>query len=542
MSTGTSTGMSTGMSSGAGTLLRSYLRRDRWLLGWWILGNVALYYSQGASVRGLYPTQADFDQAAAAMSSNAAFVAMAGPARALDTVGGQVAWQASAFGAIVAGLMSMFLVGRHTRGEEDTGRDELLRAGAVGRYGTVTAVLLELLLANGLLAVLVGVALVPLPLAFADSMALGVGVGLCGLVFGAAALLAAQLAAGVRAAYALTGVVIGASYGVRAIGDVTADDLPWLSWVSPIGWYQGMHAFSGLRWWPALLLVGAATVLTGTAVRIFDRRDYGAGAVPDRPGPALAGPRWPGPGALGLAWRLQRGAVLGWSAGVFLFGLAYGSIGDQVGDLVGGSGTTRELVAGTGDDLVRGFYATALGMLALLVAGSAIASSLRPHGEETQGRVEALLATGLSRTSWLGAHVGLTVAGAAAATVLGGLGLGVGYALATGDADAIGRYAAASAAYLPGVLVLAGLALLIAGALPHRTVVAWAALAVCVVVLFFGPLLGLPGWLQGLSPFDHLARVPAEGFRAAPYALEALLAVALFAAGLAAYRRRDLTG
>ena len=58
---------------------------------------------------------------------------MAGPARALNTIGGQVTWQATAFGAIVAGLMSMFLVGRHTRAEEESGRDELVRAAAVGR-------------------------------------------------------------------------------------------------------------------------------------------------------------------------------------------------------------------------------------------------------------------------------------------------------------------------------------------------------------------------------------------------------------------------
>ena len=45
--------------------------------------------------------------------------------RALNTIGGQVTWQATAFGAIVAGLMSMFLVGRHTRAEEESGRDEL---------------------------------------------------------------------------------------------------------------------------------------------------------------------------------------------------------------------------------------------------------------------------------------------------------------------------------------------------------------------------------------------------------------------------------
>ena len=87
-------------------LLRFNLRRDRLMLLWWILGGVILYWSQAVSVKGLYPTQAEFDRAAANMADNAAFIAMAGPARALNTVGGQVAWQASAFGAIVAGLLS----------------------------------------------------------------------------------------------------------------------------------------------------------------------------------------------------------------------------------------------------------------------------------------------------------------------------------------------------------------------------------------------------------------------------------------------------
>ena len=98
----------------------------------------------GASAsKGLYPTQAEFDKAAASMADNAAFIAMAGPARALNTLGGQVAWQASAFGAIVAGLMSMFLVGRHTRAEEESGRDELVRAGAVGRHAPLAAAALD---------------------------------------------------------------------------------------------------------------------------------------------------------------------------------------------------------------------------------------------------------------------------------------------------------------------------------------------------------------------------------------------------------------
>src|SRR3954463_13983703 len=91
-------------SSDVGILMRSFLRRDRWLIAGFALGTTVLYYSQAVSVKGLSPTQRDFDRAAASMAQNSSFIAMAGPARALNTVGGQVMWQASAFGAILAGL------------------------------------------------------------------------------------------------------------------------------------------------------------------------------------------------------------------------------------------------------------------------------------------------------------------------------------------------------------------------------------------------------------------------------------------------------
>ena len=50
-------------------------------------------------------------------------------------------------------------------------------------------------------------------------------------------------------------------------------------------------------------------------------------------------------------------------------------------------------------------------MLALIAAGFAISSALRPRGEEDAGRVEALLATGLPRRAWLLGHVVVTVGG-----------------------------------------------------------------------------------------------------------------------------------
>jgi ABC-2 type transport system permease protein len=522
--------------TGTLTFLRVFLRRDRWFYVWFGLGTALLYVSQAWSVDGLYTTQAEFDRAAAGMENNAALIAMTGPARALNTTGGQVAWQASAYGAIVAGLMVMFIVGRHTRSEEETGRDELLRAAPVGRYATTTAALLDAALASVVVGVLVSASLIAYGLATPDSLGLGVGVALCGWFFAGTALLAAQLTTSTRAAYGLAGTVIGVAFGLRAIGDVTA---PALSWLSPIGWYQGMHAFSGLRWWPALLLVAGAVAAAAAGYAVFDRRDYGAGVLATRPGPARAGAGLRS--GLGLAWRLQRPAFVAWLVGLVVSGLSFGVLGDNVGDLVGDSDLSKEMILQGRSDIVNAFYATMIVMLSLLACGFAISSALRPQGEEGAGRLESVLATALPRSRWLAGHVAITVLGTAVVLLGAGLGLGTTYALVTGDGGAVLRMTGGMVSYLPAVLVLSGVARLLYGVAPRAARAAWLLLLLASVVLLFGEVLKLPQWLQDVSPFEHLAFVPAESFAWAPFVALSVLAVVLSVAGQLAFARRDMT-
>jgi ABC-2 type transport system permease protein len=56
----------------------------------------------------------------------------------------------------------------------------------------------------------------------------------------------------------------------------------------------------------------------------------------------------------------------------------------------------------------------------------------------------------------------------------------------------------------------------------------------------FGSFLGAPGWLVDLTPFRHVALVPAQAFRAGAAALMLALAGAAALGALAAFRRRDL--
>ena len=96
-------------------------------------------WTTAASTKSLYPTQADLDAAALAARDNPAALAFNGPDQALDTIGGQVAFQVGAFGLVMVGLMSVLLVGRLTRGEEDSGRLELVRSMPVGRHAPLAA-------------------------------------------------------------------------------------------------------------------------------------------------------------------------------------------------------------------------------------------------------------------------------------------------------------------------------------------------------------------------------------------------------------------
>lgn len=522
--------------SGTAWLLRFHLRRDRLMLLWWSLGAVLLYWSQAASVKGLYATQAEFDKAAQSMAGNAAFIAMAGPARALNTVGGQVTWQASAFGAILAGLMSMFLIGRHTRAEEESGRDDLVRAGAVGRFAPLAAASSVVLCANILLGGLVAASLIAYGLAVPGSVNLGLAATLSGLVFGSVALVAAQLTEGTRAMYGVTGAAIAASYVLRAVGDVGNGTF---SWLSPIGWGQAMHAFSGERWWPSLISVATCVVLGAAAVLLFERRDVGAGIWPTRPGPDGAG-RWLH-GPVGLAWRLQRGSVIGWAVGLFLTGLAYGAIGDDIKDLMGSSDFSKEVFGQGGGSLVDSFYAVAALMLALIAAGFSISSALRPRGEEDDGRSETLLASPLPRLRWALSHLVVTIGGSVVVVGAAGLGLGVGYAGVTGDGSAVLRLLGATTAYVAPVLVLVALTWLIYALAPRWAGVGWVLLTYCVVVMFFGEVLRFPQWIKDLSPFSHLALVPAQSFALGPMIWLLAGAAALGAMGLAALRRRDIS-
>jgi ABC-2 type transport system permease protein len=525
--------VSTSTSAGAATLVRHILRRDRVRLPVWVLGITLLVLVTASSVKGLYPTQADLDLAAETAQSNAALIALQGPAYGLDTLGGQVVFNFGAFGFVVVALMGIFLVGRHTRADEETGRTELVRAAVVGRNAPVTAVLAVAAAAFVVLGALSALSLLSQDLPTAGSVAFGLAVAGFGFLFACVTAVLAQTVESARTTYGLAAAVLGGSYVLRAIGDVSGG----VSWLSPMGWAQAVRAFAGERWWVLLLLLGASVLLVWTTYTLLAHRDFGAGLLRPRLGPADADPRLASP--LGLAVRLQRWVVVSWVVGLALTGVSYGSIVTDVGDLIGDNAALEDMIAQGAGDLTETFLATTLLSMALIGSGFAVSSTLRLRSEETAGHGEVVLATATSRPRWGASHLLVALIGSALVIFAAGLGLGVAYGIAIEDAGQVPRLTGAALAYLPALWVVVAIAFALFGLVPRATPVAWGALAVFLVIGFLGQLLRLPEWAMDLSPFQHVPSLPAEGFSALPLVVLTAVAAGLTGAGMVGLRHRD---
>src|SRR5256714_1005959 len=182
----------------------------------WVYVITAAIASNSYSLNKLYPTAADRAQLAASGGHNPALVFLYGRLWG-DSLGAVSAWRYGVWAAIFAALMSVFLVVRHTRADEEAGRLALVGSAAVGRLGALTAGLLVALAANvGLAGLLVAVPAV-LGLPVAGSVAFALAITTCGLAFAAIAALAAQLAAGARAARGIALRVLRRAYLLRPV-------------------------------------------------------------------------------------------------------------------------------------------------------------------------------------------------------------------------------------------------------------------------------------------------------------------------------------
>ncbi|WP_096190174.1 ABC transporter permease [Evansella halocellulosilytica] len=527
--------------TGTWTLLRFMLRRDRIQLPIWILGITIALVGTLAAYDNLYDNEASQQESAQMMASPAA-ISMTGPEFYLEdyTLGAMMGHQMIGYTAIVVALMSVLLIVRHTRKEEETGRTELVRASVTGRHASSTAALILAVGTNIVLAIVAAIGLASTgaeSITWEGSFLFGAALASVGIAFSGLTLFIVQLMENARGAIGISAGMIAVAYTLRAIGDMGEE---FLSWLSPIGWAQQTAVYGDNLWSPLLLSVAFAFLFVAIAYPLSTKRDVGAGMLPPRKGKASASNLLTKP--IGLAYRLQRTHVIVWSIGIFLLGASYGTfIGeaeawiDSMGDLA------ENMLPGMDKGVLADSFAAMFMSVTVVIATIPVLQSiLRIRGEEKEGRLEGMLAGALSRYRLLGSYLITAVLNSILILFMAGLGMGLAGSMSMDESRYFGDLILAGLSYAPALWVTVGVALVLIGIIPKAATFSWAVLIFSFLVIYLGGALQMPEWLMSVSPFHHVSRFPIDDLNWTRLLWLTVVAIGLVIIGMYNYRRRDL--
>jgi ABC-2 type transport system permease protein len=525
--------------SGTITLARLIVRRDRLLFAIWIVISPIIPLSLASAFHKLYPTAEGLRAFAAECMSNPVIVAMLGPIYS-PTVGALTAWRASAAGMLAMGLVSLLFVVRHMRTDEEAGRLELVGASVIGRNAPLAAAMSVTLVGNLIIAGVIAAGLAAQGLSLAGSIALGLSWAAAGWIFAAVGVLTSELSMSASTARNIGFVVFAIFFAERAAGDSGGANGPliWISWISPLGWTRLTRPFASERWWIFGMVIALTAALVLAAFTIASERDLGAGVIAPRPGRAEAAPSLKSP--FGLAWRLHRGALIGWVVGLAIGGLLFGAVARNLIDVTNSAQTSAWLARIGAHDPPSAFLRIVVYIIGQIVAAYGILAALRMRTEEIELRAEPILAAPVSRGRWAWSHLIFAFGGPAAALLFAGVAAGLAYGLSIGDVNhELPRMTAMMLAMLPAVWVMAAIAIAAYGVAPRYAMpVSWLIFAAFLLLELGWEMRQVSDRVFGISPFAWVHWT--SEVHTSSTLLLLIVAVMLTTAGLSALSHRDI--
>lgn len=437
----------------------------------------------------------------------------------IETLGGSIGWKSGPMMGLMACLWSILALSGTLAGEARRGSLEFVATTPLGMrriaveklaaHLTGMAVVVAMTAVAGWIT---GTAFAALPgdeIPAEAAIGFALWVGVVGLAAGSVAWFLAPFL-GRGAAAALAGAVVLVGYFANGYQEAVPAFAP-LANLTWFGWTVHHQPLAGQFDWASLVPAAVlAAILLVAGVEAFARRDLGVTARIPWPGLPSIAMGLGGPARRSLGERLP--AAVWWGIGVglmgFVFGAAARSFIEALGqlppttvavfrqffpdlDLLSGAGVFLQLAFVTFGFVLAGF------MAATLVGGWA--------SDETEGRLEMLLATPLSRIRWAVAGGLGVLAAVGLFTGIVAAGVGVGSAISGGDVLTpvlgtlvLGLYAAA----------LVGIGLAVGGLL--RASIAGEVVALLVIATFLAdilvPALELPDWLRELAITAHLGQ------------------------------------
>ena len=361
------------------------------------------------------------------------------------------------------------------------------------------------------------------------------------VMFLAVGALTSQLGATRRQAASYAAVVPRRCYAVRMIADAGVG-LHGLIWASPLGWVEELRPLTAPQ--PLALLPdrrlhrGAGRRRRAPGRHPRRRGEHRAGPGDQRAAPRLLS------GPTGLAIRLVRPTVIGWWAAIAVSGLLYGLIAKSAGGTISGSSVHKVFsklgASGTGADAVLGVCFLVLAVLVAFVGAGQLTAA---RSEESEGRLDHLLVRPVSRTSWLGGKAPRRCRRPPRERRRRGRHSRGSVPPASTRESASPRCLEAGVNLVPPAVAILGIGVLTFGIRPRMvSVVVYTLLGWSLLIVIVGGIGAVDHWVLDTSVFHQMASAPAvsphweaNGIMMAIGCTGALL-------GGLAFRRRDLQG
>ena len=516
-----------------------------------LLGGIALV--MGAAIGTVFPTPADrlgVDKLVGSMP--ASMVNLFGNATLLGpklgTLGGYMSWKYGATFALSTALWSILALSGTLAGEAARGSLDLVAAAPFGKrriaLEKLAAHLTMLWLAMAFVAIMIfvssnafGNAALGDDIPLSGSIGFALWAGFIAMFFGGLALALAPLLgrAGSAAVAGVSMIALWVASGLNIGGPLVT--------LSPFNWTVNHVPLAGFYDWTGLAAVGiVAVILLVIGIDLFRRRDLGVTAglsFPSLPKDVL-GVR--GPVARAFGEQLPR--ALAWGLGMGMMGALLASL---VGSFANQIGNDSSLVK-TFATIFPGYdFATAGGWLQLYVALFYIAAGFAAAtfvskwaSDETDGRLEEILAGPMTRARWVFAGGVAAVIAVVLMTAILALGIGLG---ATAGGATAGDAILGSASLGLYAIAIAGVGFAVGGLWRTSLAAEIAALVVVATYLIdlLAPPLKLPDWVHQLALTAHLGQ-PMVG-QWDVVGIVACLAIAVGGVTLGAWgvSRRDVT-
>jgi ABC-2 type transport system permease protein len=494
-----------------------------------------------------FPSLQSREALSASFASNIGLKALLGAPHQLQTVAGFAVWNTFIIMVMIGAIWAYLTATRLFRGEEESGRWEILlsglttaRRGAANTLVGLAASLSVLFFVTAATFVAIG-SIDKIHFGASSAIYFALATTLAAVLFAGVGALASQfMPTRARAAGLSTGI-FGLFFLLRAGGDITSAH--WLLYFSPLGWIELLQPLANSQPPWLIPIITLIAVLATATIWLAGRRDLGASIIPDhdtaKPHLTLLH------GFFTMSLRQTRGTTIAWLAGVAGLAVFFGLLTKTAAQAISDSLTAQNLVSHLtqasqkllGAQTFLGIIFFFLTTVIMAYAASAI-STMRE--DEAQGYLDNFLVRPVGRLHWLAGRltiivVTIALAGLIASSVVWVCMNVIGIEVTWHDLLMAGLNTFAPAAFVLGI----GVATM--GLLPrHTALIAYGVVGWSFLVQMLSSGLNLNHWLLDLSIFHHVAFAPAVDPTWGTNLRLVIMGLILALIGALAFEHRDL--